>query len=226
MPGRPYVLLSVAVSIDGYINDGTPAGLPLSNAEDFDRVDQVRADCDAILIGAGTLRGDNPRMTVKSELRRSERVAAGKPAYPAKLLVTASGDVDPTARWFTTPGQRIIYTVEGSAARLKETVGDLADIVPLGPTIDYGRMLDELADRGIESVMVEGGEQVHTALMTEGLVDEVHFVLAPLLVGSGPRFLGATRYPWPSETRMAVLEIRPIGDVVLVRYKIDKSHYQ
>jgi len=222
---RPYVLLSVAASIDGHINDGTDVGLPLSNAEDFDRVDQVRAECDAILIGAGTLRGDDPRMTVKSEQRRADRVAAGKPADPAKLLITVSGDVDPSTRWFTTPGHRIIYTIDQAAAALKERVGDLADVVTMGATIDYGNMLDDLAGRGIESVMVEGGEQVHTTLMTEGHVDEIHFVLAPLLVGSGPRFLGETSYPWPSETRMEVLEIKPIGDVILVRYKVDKSYH-
>lgn len=223
---RPYVLLSVAASIDGYINDGTDVGLPLSNAEDFDRVDQVRADCDAILIGAGTLRGDDPRMTVKSEERRGQREAAGKPAYPAKLLITASGNVDPSIRWFTTPGHRIIYTVDQAAADLKERIGDLADIVTMGPAVDYANMLDDLGSRGIESVMVEGGEQVHTTLLTEGHVDEIHFVLAPLLVGSGPRFLAETDYPWPPETRMEVLEIEPIGDVVLVRYKIDKSYHQ
>lgn len=89
MTKRPYVVLSVATSIDGLINDTTPGGLPLSNEADFDRVDQVRADCDAILIGAGTLRGDDPRMTVKSAESRAQRVAAGKTEHPAKVLVTA-----------------------------------------------------------------------------------------------------------------------------------------
>ena len=86
MANRPYVLLSVAMSIDGLINDTTPDGLPLSNEADFDRVDQVRAECDAILIGAGTLRNDNPRMTIKNPERRAQRLAAGKPEHLAKIL--------------------------------------------------------------------------------------------------------------------------------------------
>ncbi|GAA0275881.1 hypothetical protein GCM10010302_11860 [Streptomyces polychromogenes] len=57
---RPYVLLSVATSVDGYIYDTSTTRLLLSNSEDFDRVDQVRAESDAILIGAGTMRSDNP----------------------------------------------------------------------------------------------------------------------------------------------------------------------
>lgn len=92
---RPYVLLSVATSIDSRIDDASTDRLLLSNAEDFDRVDQVRAESDAILIGAGTMRADNPRLLVNSEARRAARVAAGKPAFPLKVTITASGDIDP-----------------------------------------------------------------------------------------------------------------------------------
>ena len=84
---RPYVLLKVAQSIDGYIDDTTPEHLVLSSEEDLDRVDEVRARCDAILIGATTLRRDNPRLRIKSPQRRAGRVAwglspAGTPAGP------------------------------------------------------------------------------------------------------------------------------------------------
>ncbi|MEV8606640.1 dihydrofolate reductase family protein [Amycolatopsis sp. NPDC051373] len=84
---RPHVLLSVATSVDGAIDDTTPDRLLLSNAEDFDRVDQVRAESDAILIGAGTIRADNPRLLVNSEERRAERVRR-------QARVSAEGDRD------------------------------------------------------------------------------------------------------------------------------------
>ena len=61
---RPYVLLSVAQSLDGYIDDPSPERLTLSSPEDLDRVDEVRAGCDAIMVGAVTLRRDNPRLRV------------------------------------------------------------------------------------------------------------------------------------------------------------------
>ncbi|MFD0884067.1 RibD family protein, partial [Streptosporangium algeriense] len=63
---RPFVLSSVAVSLDGYIDDATSERLLLSNDEDFDRVDAVRATCDAILVGAGTVRADDPRLMVRA----------------------------------------------------------------------------------------------------------------------------------------------------------------
>ena len=63
MPERPYTLLSCSVSLDGYLGDQTPR-LALSNEADFDRVDEVRASCDAIMVGAVTVRTDNPRLLV------------------------------------------------------------------------------------------------------------------------------------------------------------------
>ena len=88
MTARPYVILSVATSVDGYIDDTAPERLVLSNAADLDRVDQVRAESDAILVGATTLRRDNPRLLVNSAARRAEREARGLPPYPLKVAVT------------------------------------------------------------------------------------------------------------------------------------------
>src|SRR5271170_3456490 len=101
MAERPYVLLSVAMSVDGYIDDATDTRLILSNEADLDRVDEVRAGCDAILVGAGTIRRDNPALLVRSPARRSGRVARGLPASPARVTVTGRGDLDPAGRFFT-----------------------------------------------------------------------------------------------------------------------------
>jgi len=77
MPERPYTLLSCGISIDGYLDSATPRRLRLSNDADFDRVDAVRASCDAILVGAATVRNDNPRLLVRSKSRRDERTGRG-----------------------------------------------------------------------------------------------------------------------------------------------------
>ncbi len=103
---RPYVTLKVATSIDGYIDDTSPSRLLLSNKEDFDRVDQVRADSDAILIGASTMRADNPRLLVNSEERRAARVAAGKAEYPLKVTVTKTGDLKEDLKFWHHGGER------------------------------------------------------------------------------------------------------------------------
>ncbi len=90
MRDRPYTLLSCSVSIDGYIGNAA-SRLLLSNEADFDRVDAVRASCDAILVGAETVRIDNPRLLVRSQARREERAARGLATSPMKVTVTAAG---------------------------------------------------------------------------------------------------------------------------------------
>jgi 5-amino-6-(5-phosphoribosylamino)uracil reductase len=76
MPDLPYTLLSCALSIDGYLGGASSRRLELSNDADFDRVDAVRASCDAILVGAATVRNDNPRLLVRSQTRRGPLVGS------------------------------------------------------------------------------------------------------------------------------------------------------
>ncbi|MBO0835498.1 MAG: dihydrofolate reductase family protein, partial [Actinobacteria bacterium] len=85
---RPYVVLSCAMSVDGYIDDTGPDRLLLSNDADFDRVDDERASADAVLVGAATIRHDNPRLLVRSPARRSARQERGLPDSPAKVTIT------------------------------------------------------------------------------------------------------------------------------------------
>ncbi|WP_067469485.1 RibD family protein [Nocardia amamiensis] len=217
---RPHVLLSVAVSIDGYIDDASPERLRLSGAADFDRVDQVRADSDAILVGAQTLRRDNPRLLVNSADRRAARVAAGKPEYPLKVTVSASGDLDPGLRFWHHGGGKLVYTTEAVAAKLADRLAGLAEVVSLGAELDFGALLDDLGRRGVSRLMVEGGTRVHTAFLAADLADELHVAVAPILVGdtAAPRFLGDARYPGGPHRRMRLAEVTQVGDVAVLRY--------
>ncbi|GGS30065.1 5-amino-6-(5-phosphoribosylamino)uracil reductase [Streptomyces humidus] len=214
----PYVLLSAAVSLDGFLDDTTPERLLLSSPADFDRVDEVRASVDAILVGAGTIRADNPRLLVNSPERRAARVAAGQPPYPLKVTVSGSGELDPQANFWHTGGAKALYTTDEGAERAR-ALGIAADVVPLGPRLDWRRLLEHLHDElGVRRLMVEGGGTVHTQLLRQGLADELQLVLAPLLVGDpdAPRLFGPGGY---QGGRLRLVETRRIEDVVLNRYE-------
>lgn len=215
---HPHVLLSAAVSLDGFLDDTGPDRLLLSGPEDFDRVDQVRAESDAILIGAGTLRTDNPRLLVNSPERRAKRVAAGLPEYPLKVTVSASGDLDPAARFWHTGGAKAVYTTEEAAPRLRAALPPDVDVVAPGAELRWREVLAHLGEeKDVRRLMVEGGGRVHTELLRQGLADELQLVVAPLLVGEAdaPRMFGTAAYP---PGRMRLLETRAVGDVVLMRY--------
>lgn len=220
MTARPYVLLSVATSVDGYIDDTSPERLLLSNEADFDRVDQVRGECDAILIGATTLRRDNPRLLVNSAERRAAREARGLPPHPLKITITASGDLDPDLKFWHHGGDKLVYCPDAAVPKLREHLGDLTDIAGLGTDIDLGAMLDDLGRRGIGRLMVEGGGTIHTQFLAAGLADEIHLAIAPFFVGDAgaPRFVYPGDFPYGPGNPMRLAEVRAIGDVALLRY--------
>ncbi|CAL9466302.1 hypothetical protein SUDANB58_02749 [Streptomyces sp. enrichment culture] len=214
----PYVLLSAAVSLDGYLDDAGPERLLLSGPDDFDRVDEVRASADAILVGAGTIRADNPRLLVNSPERRAARIAAGKPEFPSKVAVSGSGELDPGALFWHTGGDKVLLTTD-RGARTARALGIAADVVALGDRLDWRAALEHLHDeRGVRRLMVEGGGTVHTQLLQRQLADELQLALAPLIVGDpeAPRLFGPGAYPGG---RMRLVETRRIGDVVLMRYR-------
>ncbi len=220
---RPYVLLSAAVSIDGHL-DTRPGQdrLLLSNKEDFERVDSVRASVDAILVGAGTLRADNPRLLVNSEERRASRIAAGKPEYPLKVTITGTGDLDPDWKLWHHGGDKLVLAAGHEAtAKARANLGDLATVQSVPAEAVWPAALHILGDGyAVKRLMVEGGGTVHTQLLEAALADELQLVIAPLLVGQpdAVRMLGPASYPGGPAARLRLLETRQIGDVVLLRY--------
>jgi 5-amino-6-(5-phosphoribosylamino)uracil reductase len=227
MADRPYTLLSCGMSIDGYLDSADAARLRLSNADDFDRVDAERARCDAILVGAATIRNDDPRLLVRSPARRAERVARGLPASPAKVTLTRRGDLAATAAFFTTgDSDKIVYCPTRAAADVRTRVGAVACVVDTGPAgdVDVAGVMEDLCARGVDRVMVEGGGTVLTQFLTAGLVDELHLVVAPLFVGDSraPRLVGDGRFPWNASRRAALAGVRQIGDVALLRYALSE----
>ncbi|WP_335989958.1 RibD family protein [Glycomyces sp. MUSA5-2] len=219
---RPYVLLSVAASIDGYIDDATPNRLLLSNDEDFDRVDQERAGVDAILVGANTIAADNPRLMVRSEDRRRTRVQAGATESPIKVTVTRGGTMlDPQAKFFSTGDQdKLVYTTSSARTDVAKRLENAATVIDAGDPLDLNRVLGDLARRGVQRLMVEGGSQMHTSFLSAGLADEVHLVVAPFLIGhqSAPRFVGIGEFPQGPDNPFRLADVERIGEVVLLRY--------
>src|SRR4051794_15795136 len=224
MPERPYTLLSCSVSLDGYLGDQTPR-LALSNEADFDRVDDVRASCDAIMVGAVTVRTDNPRLLVRSPARQQARVARGLAPTPMKITVTGAADLDADADFFTTGDvEKLVYTPGARVRDAQTRLGPVATIVNGGRRVRMRWLTEDLADRGVERLMVEGGGIVHTQFLAGDLVDELQLVVAPFFVGdsSAPRFETDGRFPWNAGRRATLADVRQLGDVVLLRYALSR----
>ena len=220
MATRPYVLLSCAMSVDGFIDDTTDERLLLSNDADFDRVDQVRAESDAIMIGAVTLRRDNPRLLVKSPERRAAREARGLPPYPLKVTLTASGDLDPGLKFWHYGGAKLVYAPDAAARKVRDQLGELAEVAGTGETLNFAAMLDDLGNRGVRRLMVEGGGTVHTQFLAAGLADEIQLAVAPFFIGdpAAPKFVNPAAFPDGPGRRMTLADVQAIGDIAVLRY--------
>ncbi|WP_203835863.1 RibD family protein [Winogradskya humida] len=223
MKDRPYVLLSCGMSIDGYVDSPGDERLLLSNDADFDRVDEVRATCDAILVGAGTVRTDNPRLLIRDEARRRARITRGVCPDPVKVTVTSSCDLDPSARFFALgEADKLVYCASPALPSARRKLGGVATVIDGGDPLDLNRVTADLADRGVGRLMVEGGGSMHTQFLTAGLADELQLVVAPFFVGDSkaPRFVSDGAFPWGPQRRADLTEVRQIGDVVLLRYAL------
>lgn len=225
-PSRPHVLVSVAMSIDGCIDDTHDTRLMLSNEDDLNRVDEVRASVDAILVGANTIRRDNPQLLVRSVARQEQRIRRGLTPHPMKVTLTGRGDLDVTARFFSAgDSAKLVYTRDGAVPEVREALEAVATVVAAGEPIDLGAVLDDLGARKVERLMVEGGGATHTQFLSAGLVDEIHLVIAPFFVGDGaaPRFVHPGRFPQNPQCPMTLAETRRIDNVVLIRYLASRT---
>jgi len=228
VPQRPYVLLSCATSADGYLDDASPQRLLLSGPADLDRVDEVRAGCDAILVGAQTVRKDNPRLLIRDPRRSARRAARGLPTHPARVTLTATGDLDPQARFFAPGALRLVYCATPAIGRARARLGpgeDSAVLIDAGDPLSLDLVLTDLAERGVLRVLVEGGAQILGAFLAGGLADELDLAVAPFFVAdpAAPRLNLPLAPHFPSNPNspgspMTLAEVSRVGEVGLLRY--------
>ncbi len=215
MAERPYVLLSAAMSADGYLDDASATRLVLSGEADLDRVDELRAGSDAILVGAQTIRADNPGLLVRSQARRERRAGQGLPENPRRVTLTRSGHLDPAARFFAATGEPpLVYAPAAPAGELSARLGTAATVVPCEPRL--AGVLADLAGRGVGRLMVEGGASVLAQFLAAGLADELTLAVAPVFVAdpAAPRLLAGAR----PEGRMTLAAVTRAGDMAVLRY--------
>ena len=137
--------------------------------------------------------------------------------------MTRRAKLDPGSRFFTTgDGSRIVYCATDTHEMAQGELGCVATVVDAGCPVGLGAVCADLGARGVRRLLVEGGGETHTQLLTAGLADELHLVVAPLFVGdpAATRFVGAGAFPFSGSHRARLVECRAIGDVVLLRYAL------
>ena len=222
---RPYTFINVAMTADGKIDTFERKGAAISSKQDKQRVDELRAMADAILVGGKTLLEEQPKLTVKSEALREERIRQGRSPNPIKVGVATIADIQKDSDFLKAGDARVvIFTTSQTSISQIENLRALGVnvFVDDAPRVDLHKMMLTLKKIGVDHLMVEGGGTMNFELMRLGLVDEVLIYVAPMIFGgaNSPTLadgLGVTR---DHALNMHLTGVEPWDDGgVILKYK-------
>ena len=218
---HPTIILKVAMSLDGCINDTSEQRRIFSSAEDQQKVDELRASCDAILVGAQTIRADNPRLSIRSGRLRRYRQQHGLPADILKVTLTRSGELDPAAQFFQWGKlEKLVYVPREKAEDLARRLAGLATIIPCrGTDVDLEFLLDDLFEKGVRRLLVEGGSSVITAFLASPWLSQLRLAVAPVFVGnpSAPQLV-TKQLSFPPQRIPVLHAVEKLGDMSVLTY--------
>jgi len=208
MNNRPHVIVNVAMTIDGKLDTIERKGAIISSRADKQRVDELRASVDAILVGGKTLLSEDPSLTIKSADLRAKRAAQGLEENPVKVAIVSQAILDLQGNFLTKgPARCLIYTTKKTSpeqVHLLEKAGAQV-FVRCDERIDLRDVLRSLFDQGIRTLMVEGGGTVIAGFFNLNLVDELIVYMAPKIFSGST---APTLADGPGFSKLQALDLR------------------
>ena len=221
---RPFIFINAAMSADGKLSTKERKQVKISGKSDFDRVDAMRASCDAIMVGIGTILSDDPSLTVKSPERRQARKAAGLSEDPVRVVPDSMARTPIDADIFKKgDGEKIIFVSEKAPPENVEKLKEKATVLVAGKEkIDLPLMMRHLKERGIGSLMIEGGAAINDAVIRAGLVDEIYTFIGNLIIGgeNAPTFADGIGGTAAELIRLELAGTALIEEGVLLKWKV------
>lgn len=224
---RPFVYVNMAVTVDGKITSARREYPEFTSDEDRRTMDRLRAEADALLLGAGTLRADNPKLWVRDAEMRAYRRSLGKPGLLA-VVVSASLDIDDDSSFFDARdgGGRVIATVEGAPAERVRALAERVEVWPIGRgRVDLPALLRRLrSERGVERLLLEGGAELNWQFARDDLLDELYVTVAPALLGGrdAPTLLEGQGFGMGDRRRLTLVSVERRGSELYTRWKVER----
>lgn len=203
---RPFVRVKIAASLDG--RTALASGASQWITEDAARLDgqRLRARSSAILTGIGTVRADDPSLTVRAfDIGRQ----------PLRVVVDSGMQMSPRARMLSLPGRTWVVGARAPATQHLRKAGAEVSLLPGNDgRVDLGELMSDMARREINEVLVEAGATLNGALLAAGLVDELVIYFAPHLMGSAERAMFALPPLARMDDRVAltISDMRKVGN--------------
>jgi 2,5-diamino-6-(ribosylamino)-4(3H)-pyrimidinone 5'-phosphate reductase len=225
---RPQVIVNVAMSADGKISTRERRQVRISGSQDFTRVDRLKAGCDAIMVGIGTVLADDPSLTVKSEECREYRRNHGWDENPLRIVVDSSGRTPMDSSVLNKgDGKRVIAVSRKADPETISVLNKKATVIIAGEDeVDLPLLMDHLGVMGIHRVMVEGGGTLIAGLIQSGLVNEIYTFIGNIIIGGkdAPTLSDGKGFVQESTfTRLSLLEARRIENGILLHWSVSEA---
>jgi len=224
---RPCVIVNAAMSADGKIDTAERKGAAVSSAADKARVDRLRAQVDAVLVGGRTLIDEDPRLTVRDAGLRRERKARGEAENPIKVGVVSEASLSPEGVFMTAgPARRLIYTsARTSPAQLERLRAAGAEVFVLGgQRVELIQVMNNLYEHGIRKLLVEGGGTLLAELFRLDLADEIYLYVAARIFGGAmsPTLADGAGFPFERAPRLHLESVEKFDEDggVLIHYSL------
>lgn len=217
------IFANVAMSADGKISSRERTQLTISGPEDFDRVDELRADSDAVMVGVGTVLADDPSLTLESAERVETRRDGGEPPHPARVVADSRIRTPPSATILNDDAETFLLVSDAAPTDFvaeMETEG--ATVIQTGENrVDLTKALAELETHGIDRLMVEGGGELIYSLFEVDLLDSLSVFVGPLVIGGRDAPTLADGEGFTQDfPELALQSVERLDDGVLLEYDI------
>jgi len=218
------VVVNAAMSTDGKLSTRERTQVPISGPTDFERVDELRAESDAVMVGIGTVLADDPSLTVDDPVRTAIREADGEPIQPARVVADSECRTPLDADVLDDEARTYLLASEAAPeARITELTESGANVIVTGEDrTDLREALGELEAEGIDQLMVEGGGEVIYSLFDAGLVDELSVYVGSTVIGGrdAPTLLDGEGFT-EDLPRLSLLGVERIDDGVLMEWLVE-----
>jgi len=212
------IQISAAMSLDGHIDDQSVSRLRLSTEEDLQDMYAARSLCDAILVGANTIRMDNPSLSCHLPELIAERILRGQEPDPIKVTVSRSGNLEPDSNFFTRgDGQKMILCPMNSTISISKGLANAAKIIMV-KDLNAANIVATLEKFGVKSLFVEGGTSILTMFLSEGVFSRLRLAVAPFFVGSSqaPSLLNDALFKNTDKNRLRITSVRNLGNMAVI----------
>ncbi|WP_410507788.1 2,5-diamino-6-(ribosylamino)-4(3H)-pyrimidinone 5'-phosphate reductase [Methanosarcina hadiensis] len=221
---RPFIFINSAMSADGKLSTKERKQVKISGKLDFERMDELRAQADAIMVGIGTVLADDPSLTVKSPERKAARKASGKSENPVRVVVDSAARTPPDADIFKKgEGLRIIAVSNSAQAEKIKILEEKALVIKTGTDkVNLSELAAKLKEMGINTLMVEGGATLNWGMISAGLVDEIYTFVGNLIIGgkTAPTFTDGEGFTEAEIMGLELISAEKIEEGVLLKWKV------